>query len=116
MIVNKEQNAEEIKNFWDPYVDSVILFHAQQRWDTYNNPIDISGKNPCEFLWGEMYVWYDGKCNPCDVDYKSELEVGNINKNNIKEIWNGELYKNLRSSHLSGKRSECFPCDRCSNW
>jgi len=116
MIVNKEQNAEEIKNFWEPYVDNVILFHAQQRWDTYNNPIEISGKNPCEFLWGEMYVWYDGKCNPCDVDYKSELEVGNINKNNIKEIWNGELYKNLRSSHLSGKRSECFPCDRCSNW
>jgi radical SAM protein with 4Fe4S-binding SPASM domain len=72
--------------------------------------------HPCEFLWGEMYVWYDGKCNPCDVDYKSELEVGNINKNSIKEIWNGELYKNLRSSHLSGKRSECFPCDRCSNW
>ena len=114
--INDKQNISEFTKYWKKYVDHVVMVEMSERWDTYNNQVENAGMHPCEFLWGEMYVWYDGKCNPCDVDYKSELEVGNINKNSIKEIWNGELYKNLRSSHLSGKRSECFPCDRCSNW
>lgn len=116
ILVNDEQNADEIKKFWEPYVDNVVLYNAQQRWDTYNNPTDIAGKNPCDYLWGEMNVWYDGTCNPCDVDYKSLLSVGSMVNNNILEIWNGEKYSNLRNLHKNGKRNTCYPCDRCSNW
>ena len=92
------------------------MVEMSERWDTYNNPIENAGVHPCNFLWGEMNVWYDGKCNPCDVDYKSELLVGNIKENSIKQIWNGEQYRKLRNLHRSGKRNECFPCDHCSNW
>ena len=60
-----------------------------------------------------MYVWFDGICNPCDADYKSELSVGNIQKNSLREIWNGEKYSKLRSLHLDSKRNLCYPCDRC---
>ena len=114
--IDKKQNIEEFTKFWNNYVDHVVMVEMSERWDTYNNQVEHAGIQPCNFLWGEMYVWYDGKCNPCDVDYKSELLVGNIKENSIKDIWNGELYKKLRSSHLSGKRNECFPCDRCTNW
>ena len=114
--IDKKQNIEEFTKFWRNYVDHVVMVEMSERWDTYHNPKEKAGKNPCDFLWGEMYVWYDGKCNPCDVDYKSELLVGNIKENSIKEIWNGESYKKLRDLHLTEKRNECFPCDHCSNW
>ena len=60
-----------------------------------------------------MYVWFDGKCNPCDVDYKSYLEVGNVNEKTIKEIWHGKTYEKLRKDHLEKNRKKWNPCDRC---
>ena len=87
----------------------------ENRWDTYHNPLEICGSGPCEYLWERMYVWYDGKCNPCDADYKSELNVGTLESNSIQEIWNGKNYAQLREAHKSGKRSLCYPCDRCPN-
>ena len=92
--INEKQNIEEFTKYWKKFVDHVVMVEMSERWDTYNNSIQHGGKNPCNFLWGEMYVWYDGKCNPCDVDYKSELQIGDIKENSIKDIWDGELYKN----------------------
>ena len=77
--IDKKQNIEEFTKFWNNYVDHVVMVEMSERWDTYNNPIENAGVHPCNFLWGEMNVWYDGKCNPCDVDYKSELQVVSVN-------------------------------------
>ena len=53
----------------------------------------------------EMYVWFDGKTNPCDVDYKSQLSMGKLDyKNNIKKIWNSEFFNDLRKKHLNKER------------
>ena len=62
-----------------------------------------------------MYVWFDGKTNPCDVDYKSQLSMGKLDykKNNIKKIWNSEFFNDLRKKHLNKERQSINPCDRC---
>ena len=51
-----------------------------------------------------MYVWFDGKCNPCDADYKSYLSYGNVKNSSIIEVWNSPELKELRSKHLKGKK------------
>ena len=58
-------------------------------------------------------MWYDGEVNPCDFDYKSNLSVGNVKEDSLKEIWNNEKYNILRSNHLNKKRCLHNPCDRC---
>ena len=63
-----------------------------------------------------MNVWYDGFCNPCDVDYKSQLKVGSLLKNTISEVWKGKEYQKFRKLHLSNSRDKCSPCDRCPLW
>ena len=61
-----------------------------------------------------MFVWYDGKVNPCDTDYKSTLSFSNLDeKNTVSKIWKSEEYNSLREKHLSEKRSEIEPCRRC---
>ena len=60
-----------------------------------------------------MYVWFDGKVNPCDEDYKSYLSYGKLGEKTIKEIWNNQKIKNLRESHSNKKRIDIVPCDRC---
>ena len=69
--------------------------------------------DPCEFLWDRMYVWFDGKTNPCDADYKSLLSFGNVLNNSIKEIWNGKIIENNRKMHINDERKKINPCNKC---
>ena len=111
--VDKELDVEEFKLFWEKYVDHVVLVEMENRWDTYHNPLEVAAEKPCEYLWERMYVWFDGKCNPCDADYKSELELGSIKKNSLKEIWHGRKFSEIREKHIRNQRNSCYPCDRC---
>jgi radical SAM protein with 4Fe4S-binding SPASM domain len=60
-----------------------------------------------------MFVWWDGKVAPCDVDYLTKLSNESLLNNTITEIWNGEMYKTLREKHTSGSRACLEPCSRC---
>ena len=111
--VDKKQDPNAFKDFWKEYVDHVVIVEMENRWDTYNNPKEIAGTCSCDYLWERMYVWYDGLCNPCDADYKSELCVGSAKEKSIREIWHGQRYAELRNMHSNGKRNMVSPCDRC---
>ena len=109
----KNLNRKKFQEFWSSMSDNVSATYAVERWDTYNNEKDERTLNPCSYLWDRMYIWFDGKCNPCDADYKSYLSYGDVKNNTIKDVWNGEKLKNHRSIHMAKKRSELIPCDRC---
>ena len=110
--VNDTQDIKQMTEFWKEHVDEVAIKSAIPRWDTYNNEVNSITK-PCSQLWERIYVWYDGTINPCDFDYKSNLNVGNLNNITIKEAWNNMLYKNLRKNHMNKNRALHNPCDRC---
>ena len=60
-----------------------------------------------------MYIWFDGKVNPCDADYKSKLSYGDVGNDTIKSIWNNNIIKSCRNKHMNGARNKILPCDRC---
>ncbi len=109
----KNLDKKKFEEFWSPISDNVSSSDAFERWDTYNNKKDENAKSPCSYLWDRMYVWHDGKCNPCDADYKSYLSYGNVSNLSIKEVWNGEALKKHREIHSAKKRMNLIPCDRC---
>ena len=107
------QDIESMKSLWGQLVDQVTFVDYLPWENTYNNPknnIDV----PCSDLWRRMFIWWDGKVNPCDVDYLSILSVGNIMDNDISSLWKGERYSNYRNKHLSIMRGDMNPCSRCS--
>ena len=110
--VNDSQDINQMADFWSERVDEVTIKPAIPRWDSYNNDLTYRSE-PCELLWERLYVWYDGKINPCDFDYKSYLSVGNINEITIKDAWLGKGYMKLREAHSAAKRGKITPCDRC---
>lgn len=110
--VSDNQDIHQMTTFWKQYVDEVSIKPATPRWDSYFNEVNKIDK-PCNQLWERIYIWYDGKINPCDFDYKSHLSVGDINSVSIKDAWNSEAYNMLRKKHMLRQRSSCFPCDRC---
>ena len=109
----KEQDETEFQKFWSRICDEVGMKKSFERWNTYENPVHADLMSPCHFLWERMYIWFDGKVNSCDSDYKNELVVGDVKDNLIRDIWNGKKINYLRELHLKGERHRLYPCDRC---
>ncbi len=110
---SKEQNFDSMMKLWGDLVDQVA-FVDYNPWENNYEKSSNGLLTPCSDLWRRMFIWWDGKVNPCDVDYKSKLSVGNIANDSIKNLWNSDSYKNLRTNHLNKKRQEVSPCSACT--
>jgi pyruvate-formate lyase-activating enzyme len=109
-----DQDNKRFSEFWGELVDEITINPAESRWDTYNNPRQPDISTPCTYIWERFYVWFDGTCNPCDVDYKSELSPGRVSADvSIKSVWHSKNLQQLKQAHLDGTRSTIMPCDRC---
>ena len=75
-------NREKFRDFWIKRCDHVSAGYPLERWNTYENEPDINTKDPCENLWDRMYIWFDGKVNPCDADYKSNNRSRKCDRSN----------------------------------
>ena len=113
--IDNERNLdrEKFKNFWIKRCDHVTASFPLERWNTYENEVLPNIKDPCENLWDRMYVWFDGKVNPCDEDYKSYLSYGSAKEYDLKELWNNKAISKTREQHVKKNRNEINPCDRC---
>lgn len=114
VAINETINSDDMQKVWGKFVETVALVNFAPLDDTYNNPINTL-EGSCSELWRRMFVWWDGKVNPCDVDYKSTLGKSNVETEMIKDIWNSDWYNLIRNKHLENKRSELNPCKRCIN-
>jgi sulfatase maturation enzyme AslB (radical SAM superfamily) len=109
----EEQDMERFSMFWKDHADDVSYTKAIDRWDTYNNPPNKMEMS-CQRLWHRFYIWWDGIASPCDYDYKSLLDIGNVKDSKIKDVWLGLKMTTLRHDHTTGARSHITPCKGCS--
>ncbi|NVK18585.1 MAG: radical SAM protein [Methylocystaceae bacterium] len=108
-----QQNFQEIEAFWKDFVDQVA-FVDYNPWESVYDAQPTEVSSPCSDLWRRTFVWWDGRMNPCDVDYLSSLAVGNVKDQHISELWTGEAYTRLRDTHLKNNRDKLMPCRNCS--
>ena len=103
--INEKQDIEEMKRQWGDIAD-IIAFTNYVPWESsYENSLnDI--ESPCSELWSRLFIWQDGKVNPCDYDYKSLLSKWNINNATITQIWNSDYYNDLRKTSEQRKKSD----------
>ncbi len=111
--VSGADELEDMESFWGELVDQVAFVKYSPWENTYEQPINEI-KKPCSDLWRRMFIWWNGDVNPCDVDFKSNLCVGNVESGGLSELWKSPEYTLLRESHQENKRSQCEPCVRCT--
>jgi radical SAM protein with 4Fe4S-binding SPASM domain len=71
-------------------------------------------KQYCEFPWTSMTVMANGKVVPCTQDYNCEISLGNASQTPLKDIWNGEEYRQFRQYHVTGNFPKGHKCvDHC---
>jgi len=103
----------DMEKFWGGLVDQVAFVKYNPWENSYEQAVNDT-KEPCSDLWRRMFVWWDGKVNPCDVDFKSHLCVGNVASDSLSDLWKSSKYMSLRESHLAKSRAQCEPCARCN--
>tara|TARA_B100000767_G_C19701819_1_gene508772 strand:- start:494 stop:1267 length:774 start_codon:yes stop_codon:yes gene_type:complete len=110
--INTEQNVEEMNQFYKEFADEIALVDYSPWESAYDNEIN-NIEDVCSELYRRIFVWQDGKVNPCDYDYKSSLSKWNANQHSIKSVWNSDYYNEIRNLHKSKNRKKIEPCNRC---
>lgn len=120
--IEKKQFYEMFDGICDEiYIENILddAFkdaHAQGKWNVdevgaYNQK--IVEKNVCTFLFSRMMVNSEGKVCACCVDWKASETIGDLNKENIVEVWRGEKLRRLQILHLQGRKDEIEICRGC---
>lgn len=79
-----------------------------------NNP-DLYERIYCGYPSQRLMVASDGTCYPCCVDFDGTMPMGDINKETIAEIWNGDKFKALRAQ-LRNNQFASASCRSCTSW
>jgi radical SAM protein with 4Fe4S-binding SPASM domain len=77
-------------------------------------PLADKAKSPCFEMYRRLHILADGNVGACVcVDLESEIKVGNVAKQTLDEIWNGDRLRTYRSNWTDGNMPEvCKSCTR----
>ena len=73
-------------------------------------------KQYCNKPFSELCINYKGKVILCCNDYFSAIEIGDLKKQSIKEIWGSEIFKYYREKLLKGERVNLELCNLCDDF
>ena len=77
-----------------------------------NQPI-INNNTKCYYPFYSMMIDWNGDVLLCPQDWHRKVKFGNVNNNNIHDIWFNEYYKKYRDTLYKGIRN-ILPCSLCN--
>jgi hypothetical protein len=67
----------------------------------------------CPEPFAKLSVNFDGSTSVCYADWSHGTVVGDVTRESVSEIWNGERLASFRVCHLSGQRASIPACSCC---
>lgn len=113
-----KETASELQEFyrkWKGVADKITIAGLHNFGDGRSYiPMDRYKRiNTCYFPFTVMEVLWNGDVVPCAYDFNGCLKMGNVDENNIDNIWNNERYRELRRLQLTRRFSADLLCQRC---
>ena len=68
----------------------------------------------CPSPWFVMSIGWDGHVGVCCADWKYDIDVGNLNRQSVFEVWNGEKLLGIRMLIAARRYSEIGACKGCT--
>jgi radical SAM protein with 4Fe4S-binding SPASM domain len=68
----------------------------------------------CRYLINSITITWNGKVLPCCFDFDAYMEVGDIHLQELKSIWRGKRFKDIRKKIYSGSIGICNNCTSVS--
>ncbi len=64
----------------------------------------------------DCFISSNGAVNPCDASYNGEVSFGNVNEQNLYEVWNGETRRKILELDREGRMPEIEFCSKCADY
>lgn len=73
-------------------------------------------RKPCVYPWERILLNPKGELSFCPQDWSHGSVLADYRTTTIREVWQGEAYRQLREAHLSNNY-QAFPfCAQCPDW
>jgi len=107
--VNRKE-IPQIRKMWGGIVDRVETFKDGRETEK------VTKRMPCFSLWSQMAINAEGGVYICASEYDQRRTIGDISRESIQKIWQGEAFNHLRERHLKNEVDKLEPCRNCSSW
>jgi radical SAM protein with 4Fe4S-binding SPASM domain len=114
------QDFAPISDSWN--IDSISGWSRMQIQDFtlgIQTAISVDGMTPkrerlvCPEPFAKLAINFDGSTSVCCADWSHATIVGDVTRESVREIWNGERLASFRIRHLSGQRATLSACSSC---
>lgn len=87
-----------------------------RKWKDYSDLTyqDLPMEKICTEPLKYISVWYNGDITLCCRDGGMGVVLGNVNQDNLTEVWQGKDFQVLRNILYNGHRSWVLPCILCN--
>jgi radical SAM protein with 4Fe4S-binding SPASM domain len=122
--ISEEDKKRFYKIFGD-IADGVYIEHVMSCWPEFelkgvevNQEVGIYGQpikevQVCPYVFYSFSINSDGSVSACFLDWARKLIIGDVKKESVKDIWNGEKLLNYQKMFLEKKRKEHPVCGNC---
>lgn len=124
VFVLMNENASELKSFyekWMPKVDGINVINMRNWAGAIDKKTKhslhfkkIIERTPCALLWNGFVVDWDGEVVICCDDYSHKVVIGDLNKESIRDVWEGKKLKAIREMHKRKEFSKIPICSQCN--
>jgi MoaA/NifB/PqqE/SkfB family radical SAM enzyme len=99
------------------YLQVVELLNYDE--DVYTPAYHYSHETPkCSMPFKHMEVLWNGDIPLCGPNWRGaehkRLHLGNVHENTLREIWNGQIYRQYRRAHRQRIHANMPVCQGCS--
>ncbi|MBF0625901.1 MAG: SPASM domain-containing protein [Magnetococcales bacterium] len=74
---------------------------------------DRQARRVCPDPFSKLAINFDGQVSICCVDWSYGTVVGDLRRETIAQVWNGEALRRVRRLHLMGERDKIPACASC---
>ncbi len=112
-----ERELEEILSYWKKRGVKVNIRPLENR---ARCEIASRGLNPkkwkpfewCNRLFEQAYILHDGRVVLCCVDWEQTTILGDLKRENLRDVWNSDMYMQIRRKFLEGDLKGLL-CESC---
>jgi len=114
----QDDNRHEVDDFvarWAGVVDVVrtgVVFEKGTFPDMKTPPKRV----PCPAIYNTLPVHNDGMVTVCCLDGFKSTNMGNVFKDGVKAVWQGEEFAKFRYYHETGQWDKVPFCQPCNGW
>ncbi len=83
---------------------------------TVRKALQAEKRTPCAWPFRSAVILWDGTLVMCGSDYDGRAPMGDVNRQSIREVWNGEAFRQAREVHRTCAWDRHPLCRGCDDW